>query len=337
MFDCVRRLLASTGTKPSEIDVLVINCSLFSPTPSLCSMVINEFGLRPDVHSYNLSGMGCSASLISLDLIRNVLRGQPHAVALMVSTEIITPNLYHGNERPFLLQNTLFRCGGAAVLLSNRWTDALRARFKLLHLIRTQYVGEGSYGCVYETEAADGHRGVRLSKDIVKIAGRAMEKNFTDLGPYVLPLSEQLKTAANMLYRALAKSMKWAKVAPYIPDFKRGIDHFCIHAGGRGVIDGIEKNLNLNPQHVEASRHTLYKYGNTSSSSVWYELDYIRTHMELQRGQRVLQIAFGSGFKCNSAVWLCLSNRPSACSPKDKEEVEEDGQQDEGQRRRKAQ
>ena len=32
-------------------------------------------------------------------------------------------------------------------------------------------------------------------------------------------------------------------------------------SGGRGVIDGIEKNLNLTPRHVEASRHTLYTYG----------------------------------------------------------------------------
>lgn len=31
----------------------------------------------------------------------------------------------------------------------------------------------------------------------------------------------------------------------------------CI-IGGRGVIDGIEKNLQLHPHHVEASRHTLY-------------------------------------------------------------------------------
>eukprot|EP00981_Chlorochromonas_danica_P012869 scaffold5514_cov166-Ochromonas_danica.AAC.3 len=316
MYDCVERLLKSTGTNAKEIDILVINCSLFSPTPSLCSMVINKFGMRSDIHSYNLSGMGCSAGLISMDLVRNVLAGKPNAVALIVSTEIITPNLYHGNERPFLLQNTLFRCGGAAVLVTNRWTDALRARFKLLHLVRTQYVGEGSFGCVYETEDGTDHnyRGVRLSKDIVKIAGRAMEKNFTDIGPYVLPLSEQLKTAWSIARRAIAKSMNWGKVTPYIPDFTRGIDHFCIHAGGRGVIDGIEKNLNLLPRHVEASRHTLYKYGNTSSSSIWYELDYIRTRMDLTRGQRVMQLAFGSGFKCNSAVWLCLQNTPSTAS-----------------------
>jgi predicted naringenin-chalcone synthase len=98
------------------------------------------------------------------------------------------------------------------------------------------------------------------------------------------------------------------KVDPYIPDWTRGVEHFCIHAGGRGVIDGIEKNLKLTPTHVAASRHALYTYGNTSSSSIWYEMDYIRNNMNLTRGDRVLQVAFGSGFKCNSAVWLSLSN-----------------------------
>lgn len=102
-------------------------------------------------------------------------------------------------------------------------------------------------------------------------------------------------------------------VKPYVPDFKRAVDHFCIHAGGRGVIDGIEKNLALLPYHVEPSRMTLYHYGNTSSSSIWYELEYIEKHMSLRKGQRVLQIAFGSGFKANSAVWVSLRT-PTAAS-----------------------
>ena len=52
------------------------------------------------------------------------------------------------------------------------------------------------------------------------------------------------------------------------------------------------------------------RYGNTSSSSIWYELQYIRDHMGVRKGQRCLQLAFGSGFKCNSAVWLCLRDGP---------------------------
>jgi len=314
IFTIVRELLKKTKINPKDIDILVINCSLFSPTPSLCAMVINEFKMKQGISSYNLSGMGCAAGLISVELVKNVLAAKPNSTALIVSTEIITPNLYHGNDRAFLLQNTLFRCGGAAMILTNKWSAAFQARFKLLHVIRTIYIAEESMGCVYETEDEIAHQGVRLSKDIVKVAGRAMEKNLTTLGPYVLPIREQAKTAFWIVVRELFKRLKsmfglqLPKINPYIPDFKRGIDHFCIHAGGRAVIDGIEKNLQLHPHHVEASRHTLYTYGNTSSSSIWYEMKYVCNHLGITRGQRVLQLAFGSGFKCNSAVWLALQS-----------------------------
>jgi 3-ketoacyl-CoA synthase len=191
--------------------------------------------------------------------------------------------------------------------------------------VRTQYVSEDSFGCVYETEDERSNRGVRLSKDIVKVAGRAMEKNFTTLGPYVLSFSEQFKTIFWMAMKVIAKQLQMEKVTPYVPDFKRGIDHFCIHAGGRAVIDGIAKNLNLSDDLVQPSRHTLHTYGNTSSSSIWYEMDYVRKNMKLRSGQRVLQVAFGSGFKCNSAVWICINNISSnrgedSATPKDKVE-----------------
>ena len=52
-------------------------------------------------------------------------------------------------------------------------------------------------------------------------------------------------------------------------------------------------------------------YGNTSSSSIWYEMNYIRNFGKLFVGQRVLQVAFGSGFKCNSCVWLCINSGSS--------------------------
>lgn len=323
MFDVVRKALAKTNTKARDIDILVVNCSLFSPTPSLTSMIINEFGLKADTSSYNLSGMGCSAGVISIELVKHLLAARPNSIALVVSTENLTQNLYLGNERSFLLQNTLFRVGGAAMVLSNKWTDAFRARFKLLHVVRTQYVSEDSFGCVLECEDEKSNRGVRLSKEIVKVAGRAMEKNFTTLGPHILPISEQAKTGFWMLIRYLAKQAKaslgvdFGKVSPYIPDFKRGIDHFCIHAGGRGVIDGIEKNLSLAPKQVEASRYALYTYGNTSSSSIWYEMEYIVNHSALKRGQRVLQVAFGSGFKCNSCVWICMNNKTNKPAERD--------------------
>jgi 3-ketoacyl-CoA synthase len=59
------------------------------------------------------------------------------------------------------------------------------------------------------------------------------------------------------------------KLPPYIPDFNLAFQHFCIHTGGRGVIDAIEKQLELAADSVQPSRETLYRYGNVSSASIW--------------------------------------------------------------------
>jgi len=314
IFPIVRDVLKRTGLQPKQIDFLIINCSLFSPTPSLCALVSHEFGLREDVRSYNLGGMGCSANGIAVDLAKQLLQNQPGSRALVISTENLTQNLYRGNEKAWLLQNTLFRCGGCALVMSSRASDASRAKYKLLHTFRTQISDEQAYKSVVQAPDGDGNVGVALSKEIIKVAGRAMKRNFTQLGPHILPLREQAKVVANRCAStgvAFAKKaglpyLKDLQVAGYMPKFARGIEHFCIHTGGRAVIEGVQQNLGLTDEQVAPSFRTLEDFGNTSSSSVWYEAEWIERHGGLRVGDRILQLAFGSGFKCNSAVWVTL-------------------------------
>jgi len=74
MFGAIDQLLAKTKVNVKDIGILVVNCSLFNPTPSLSAMVVNRYKLRGNVLSYSLGGMGCSAGLISIDLAKRLLQ-----------------------------------------------------------------------------------------------------------------------------------------------------------------------------------------------------------------------------------------------------------------------
>lgn len=106
---------------PKDIGVLVVNCSLYCPVPSLSAMIVNYYKMRGDIEAYNLGGMGCSAGVISLDLARKVLAVKRNMFALVVSVEVVSGYYgYKGNDRSMMLGNCLFRWGSAAILLSNR-------------------------------------------------------------------------------------------------------------------------------------------------------------------------------------------------------------------------
>ncbi|RWR88842.1 3-ketoacyl-CoA synthase 11 [Cinnamomum micranthum f. kanehirae] len=303
VFGAVDQVLAKTGVKPKDIGILVVNSSLFNPIPSLSAMIVNHYKLRSNIKSFSLGGMGCSAGVISVDLVKQLLQVHPNSYALVVSTENMTLNWYTGNNRAMLVTNCLFRLGGAAILLSNLWSDRRRSKYQLVNTVRT-HIGadDRAFNCVTQEEDEAGIVGVSLSKDLMAIAGQALKSNITTLGPLVLPMSEQLLFFAILVARKVFKM----KIKPYIPDFKLAFEHFCIHAGGRAVLDELQKNLELSDWQMEPSRMTLYRFGNTSSSSLWYELGYTEAKGRVRKGDRMWQIAFGSGFKCNSAVWRAL-------------------------------
>uniref|UniRef100_M8CL64 3-ketoacyl-CoA synthase n=1 Tax=Aegilops tauschii TaxID=37682 RepID=M8CL64_AEGTA len=312
IFAAVDDLFAKTCISPGAIDILVTNCSGFNPTPSLADIVVNKYKLRADIRSVHISGMGCSAGVISLEVVRNLLQAAPQgACALMVSTEGTSIINYAGKNRGMLLPYALFRMGAAAVLLS---TSKSMARFRLMHIVRTLTAAhDRAYMCISMKEDHEGETGAYLSKDLVSVAGEALKANIKEVGSLVLPRSEKLLFAISFIARKVLRR----KIKLYVPDFRTAFQHFCIHSGGRAVIDAVQSSLSLSDRDVEPSRMTLHRFGNTSSSSLWYELAYIEAKRRMRKGHRVWMIGFGSGFKCNSAVWQCIrpANNTAAGTP----------------------
>lgn len=169
-FQIVHNLLTENNVHPRAIDVIVTNCSLTSPTPSLASMVVNRFGFRSNVKAYNLSGMGCSAGILALHLARDVLNVHGNSLVLILSMESVAANFYKGDTKSMLLSNCLFRMGGAGALLSNRPRDRPRAKYELAHIVRTHLgANNDAYDCVMQQHDAKGHTGVALSRLITQV------------------------------------------------------------------------------------------------------------------------------------------------------------------------
>ncbi|XP_022756588.1 3-ketoacyl-CoA synthase 12-like [Durio zibethinus] len=307
-YDSIGKLLSRASISPQEIDLLVVNVSMLSTLPSLSSRIINHYKMRQDIKSFNLTGMGCSASLISLDIVRNVFKSYKNKYALLVASESLSPNWYSGNDRSMILSNCLFRSGGCAILLTNNKSLKHRAMFKLKCLERTHHgARDESYGCCIQREDEKGRMGFHLGKNLPKAATRSFVDNLRVISPKILPVRELLRFILMSLVKKWNRrgSPKGTTQGPIkaTVNFKSGVDHFCIHTGGKAVIDGIGISLDLTEYDLEPARMTLHRFGNTSASSLWYVLAYMEAKKRLKKGNRVLMISFGAGFKCNSCLW----------------------------------
>ncbi|KAB1226059.1 3-ketoacyl-CoA synthase 12 [Morella rubra] len=302
--DSIAKLLARSGISSSEIDVLVVNVSMFSSAPSLAARIINHYKMRDDIKVFNLTGMGCSASLISVDIVRNLFKSYKDLNALVLTSESLSPNWYSGNDRSMILSNCLFRSGGCAILLTNKRALRHRAMLKLKCLVRTHHgARDESYGCCLQKEDEQGRLGFHLGKSLPKAATRALVENLREIAPKILPMRELIRFMVVSLVRKISQSSSKTGGTKTAINFKTGVDHFCLHTGGKAVIDGLGMSLDLGDYDLEPARMTLHRFGNTSAGSLWYVLGYMEAKKRLKKADRVFMISFGAGFKCNSCLW----------------------------------
>ncbi|TYG52821.1 hypothetical protein ES288_D09G059300v1 [Gossypium darwinii] len=278
-------LLTKAKLSPRDIDILVIHCSAFCPSPSLSSIIVNKYSLRSDVKSFNLSGMGCSAGAIGIDLAQNLLKTNNNCYAIVISTEILSAGWYSGHERSKLLINCLFRMGSAALLLTNRKEASKTSKYRLIRTLRTQTAfDDKAYLTAIREEDDDGKLGVTIDKGLLPAAGELLRSHMTILGLKILPLTEKLKHVVSVI----RKKFKDKEGEIYMPSFKTAIQHFCLPTSGRALIGEIAKGLNLDGR----------------------DLAYMEAKERVKKGDKVLMLGMGTGPKCCSCVWECV--RPIA-------------------------
>ncbi|KAK3132902.1 hypothetical protein QOZ80_6AG0529250 [Eleusine coracana subsp. coracana] len=317
-FPALDDLFARTGVPPSRVGALVVNCSGFCPAPSLAAIIVARYRMRDDVRTFNLSGMGCAAGAVGVDVARGVMAAHAGVkYAVVVSAEIVTVGWYSGRDQTKLLLNCYFRTGCSAALVTNNNNKHTHggARYRLVSLTRTnQSASDRSYRSGYREEDDEGVTGFTLGQGVGRMVSELLRAHLVALSPALLPLREKLRYVAAALLLSLSSSQrrnhhqrrrddKSLPTVPPMPDFRAAADHFCLPSSGRPMIWRLGQGLGLGEREMEAALMTFHRFGNQSAASLWYQLAYLEAKGRVRPGDTVWQLGVGSGLKANSLVW----------------------------------
>jgi alkylresorcinol/alkylpyrone synthase len=73
------------------------------------------------------------------------------------------------------------------------------------------------------------------------------------------------------------------------------IDHWLLHPGGRGILEGAQRGLGLSDEQVAPSAAVLSEYGNVGTASSFFVLKAAEEMYDPRPGECGLLISIGPG------------------------------------------
>ena len=220
---------------PAGIGVLLTAGYWSLGGPTLGHRLMHELGLGPTTDKYHVTGVGCASAVPLLRLAGQALRERPDQGALVIGAECVSGFMtrgLRGDERTKTVGSALFGDGCGAALLS---------------------YGEGRGPGTPQIVASAVHQ-IPHTLDQVRFA--------VGEGDSFMRLGRELPAITEAGLPALVEEF----LEPRGLDMS-SIDHWLLHPGGRGILEGAQRGLGLSDDQVAASAAVLAEYGNTGTAS----------------------------------------------------------------------
>lgn len=257
--------LAQSGCGTRAIDGLIVSTCTGYLCPGLSSYVVERLGLRSDVIALDLVGQGCGAALPNLRTADAFIAAGRCENMLSICVEVCSAAFYIDDDPGVLVSACLFGDGaGAAVVSRNPRPERVCPRW-----------------------AASESFIDPLDRDALRFEQRGgMLRNI--LTPEVPKLAAE--RAEQVLDRALDESgLDRADIATWL-----------WHAGGRTVLEALQRQLDLDPADLTRSANVLRDYGNVSSACVYFVLKSALD--DRAKPGWWWMSSFGAGFSCHGAL-----------------------------------
>ena len=246
---------------PAEVGV-VISATYYSlGGPTLAHRLVAHHGLHPSVDKYHLVGVGCASAVPLFRLAGQALRDRPGEKALVVAAESVSGFLTaaaQGDPKVKIVGSALFGDGAAAALVE--LGDAGGGPAVLASAVHQ--VPDTLGHVHFSVTEADSH--MQISRELPAIAAgelRGLVSAF--LRPHGLPAE--------------------------------AIDHWLVHPGGRGIIEGVQAGLGLSDSQVAVSTEVLARFGNVGTPASLFVLERTLAERRPAPGELGLMVTIGPG------------------------------------------
>ncbi len=245
--------------------LITITCTGFG-SPGIDFALMQALGLSPGVQRIQVGFMGCHAALNALCAARAIGESVPDARILMCSVELCSLHYSYGWDPSKMVANALFADGAAAVVAAPAESAGSESRWSLR-----------STGSQVMANTADamtwtiGNHGFEMTLE-PSVPDSIME----NLRPWVTQWLEQHELTIDQ------------------------IGSWAVHPGGPKIISSVGLALGLRQDQTAASRHILARYGNMSSATILFVIEYLQ-HQGAARP--CVALAFGPGLVVEAALF----------------------------------
>jgi predicted naringenin-chalcone synthase len=251
---------------PEEITHLItVTCTGLS-APGLDLQLMELLNLPKNIFRTSVNFMGCYAAIHAMKLADAICTAEPAAHVMIVCTELCTLHFQQEPTLDNITSSLLFGDGSAAMLVTGAADK--RSGLKI----------RGFYAEVN----AMGKQDMSWS---LSSTGFAMT-----LSSYVPGLIEE--DFRNMVSNALSRNQLAVDA----------ISDWCIHPGGRKILEAIEKSLDLPQEKFSAGYEVLKEYGNMSSPTLLFVLDKIWRRFREGEPHTIFGAAFGPGLTMETFI-----------------------------------
>nr|ALS46605.1 chalcone synthase 2 [Fagopyrum tataricum] len=266
--DASEAAIAEWGRLAGDITHLVYVSSSEIRLPGGDLHLAAHLGLRPDVGRVMLYFLGCYGGVTGLRIAKDIAENNPGARVLLATTETTILGFRPPSPaRPYdLVGAALFGDGAAAVIIGANPISGESKPFMELNAAVQQFL-PGTHGVIHGGLTEEGIN-FKLGRDLpLKI-----EENIEGFCKKLMGKIGDEKLGYNDLF--------WA-----------------VHPGGPAILNRLESKLGLEGDKLESSRKALMDFGNVSSNTIFYVMDYMRNELEkkVESEEWGLGLAFGPG------------------------------------------